>query len=178
MARRNKPYDPAASTRERKERAAEVARLQSQGATVKVDRAGRIITAYRSNVFNLLLTRGTITPNQYDAAYRLSLDWAAWKGLEGKPEQIGAGSGSAELVSDRMINAGRRVESALSTVDPVCRYILEAFMEATVEEDRPMSWRGIMQKLGWTNRERQTELVIQSVEQLRAHYQEPRRAAA
>jgi hypothetical protein len=62
MARRHKPHDPAKATRERLEEAAERKRMEGQGATVTTDRAGKIVSARRSNVFNLLLQRGTITP--------------------------------------------------------------------------------------------------------------------
>ena len=185
MARRRKPHDPAQATEaalRRREAEAEKARLVAQGATVSVDRAGKIISAWRSNVFNLLLTRGTITPNHHDAAHRLSLDWAAWKGLDGKPEAFGevvdGGGGCAELVTDRMIRAGRDVSFALSSVDALSRVILEAFMVATVEEDRPMAWRGIVERIGIRARERQTEAVVASLEALRVVYQEPGRVAA
>jgi hypothetical protein len=185
MARRRKVYDPAAATvasLERRDREAEKRRLEAMGAKVQTDRGGRILSAYRSNVFNLLLTRGSITPNHHDAAHRLSLDWAAWKGLDGKPETFGevvdGGCGAAELVTDRMIRAGRDVNRALVAMEPLSRVILERFMVATVEEDRPMAWRGVMERIGIKARERQTLLVVAALEELRAFYQEPGRVAA
>lgn len=185
MARRRKPHDPAAATRaaiERRERDEERKRMEAQGATVKTDRTGRIVSAYRSNVFNLLLQRGTITSNHHDAAARLSSVWAAWKGLDGGPDKSGelvdGASGCREIVTDRMIRAGREVDWALSSVDPLSRVILEAFMVATVEEDRPMAWRGIVERIGIKARDRQTEVVVASLEALRSVYQDaPARAA-
>jgi hypothetical protein len=182
MARRHKPHDPAKATRERLEEAAERKRMEGQGATVTTDRAGKIVSARRSNVFNLLLQRGTITPNHHDAAYTLANEWAAWKGLDGKPEgareHIDGGSGCAELVTDRMIRAGKAVERTLSALHPISRIILERFMVATVEEDRAMVWRAIMSKIGFTSEDKQTQAFVGALEDLRIVYQEPGRQAA
>jgi hypothetical protein len=184
MAKRRQPHNPAAAAQaalERKEREAERQRLEGQGATVKVDSAGRIISAFRSNVFNLLLSRGTITPNQHDAAHTLCLAWARWKGLDGRPEAAGlvqGGEGCREIVTDRMIRGGREVEAALSSVETLSRIILEQFAIATVEEDRPMQWRGVMERIGIKSRDKQVTAVIAALEQLRVYYQEPGRVAA
>lgn len=185
MARRKKPHDPAAATEvvlAKAEREAEIARLRAMGATITQDRGGRVVSARLSNVFNLLLARKTITEGHYDAAYRLSLEWAAWKGLDGRPELLAevvdGGIGCPEIITDRMIAGGRRVKEALSELDPMDRAIITAFMVATVEEDRPMAWRGVMERLGVTVRDRQTEAVVGALESLRAWYEQPRRAAA
>lgn len=185
MPRRRKPHDPALAARalaEREEREAEKARLQAQGATVKTDRAGRVVAAYRSNVFNLLLGRGTITQDHYSASEWLSTLWAEWKGLDGKADRLaevvdGAG-GSRELVTDRMIRAGREVHRVLDALQPLSRLILEHFMVAAVEEDRPMSWRGIMERIGIWTLERQTVAVVLALEELRAYRQGDARVAA
>lgn len=181
MARRRKPHDPAAATREliaRREREEEKRRLEAQGATVKTDRTGRIVSAYRSNVFNLLLQRGTITQNHHNAAATLAAEWAAWKGLDGKaevsPGRVDQADTSKALVTDRMLNAGRRVARTLGSLDIMHSIILEAFMEATVEQDRPMAWRGIMERLGITTRDKQTADVVAALEALRQYYEAPR----
>lgn len=177
-----KPYDPAKATRERLERQAELARLKAQGAEVTVDkRTGQILSARRSNVFNLLLSRGTITQNHHNAAYELAEAWAAWKGLDGKGEAFGeivdGGNGSAELVTDRMIRAGRHVAYLLGGLGEADGVILKAFMVATVEEDRPMAWRGIMERCGVFGKERQTAVFVGACEALRAVVEGDRRAA-
>lgn len=180
--RKNKPMTPEEAHKllaERREREADIADLKRRGARVTTDRAGRVVSAYRSNVFNLLLERKAITPNQHDAAYRLSVDWAAWRGLDGKPEgvQVDGGLGCRELVTDRMIAAGLRVEWALSQVPD--HALLRALMVATVEEDRPMMWRGLVQKAtGKTDAEAQTRAVVRALERLRAVYEQPRALAA
>lgn len=177
-----KPHDPAAHARaamERLEAEAEVKRLERQGVIVTLDARRQIVSARRSNVFQLLLSRNTITPNQYDAAYRLGEDWAQWKGLDGKGEggdagYVDGGSGCAELVTDRMINAGKRVASILSDTPPIEAKLIRAFMVATVEEDRPMVWRGIvLRETGETVRDRQTQLVVAALELLRQAYEGP-----
>ena len=182
---KKRPHDPAKAALaalERQRREDEIRRLQAMGATVTTDPAGRVISARRSNVFNLLLARGTITPNQHDAAYRLAQDWATWKGLDGKGERsefVDGGAGSAELVTDRMISAGRRIVDAFWGVGHQHIALLSAFMVATVEEDRPMAWRGIVQRTsGETVRDRQTVAVVGALEALRSVYEQPRREAA
>lgn len=183
MARR-KPHDPAKAqeaANARREEQANLATAIAQGANITTDKVGRVISVWRSNVFRLLLERGTITQNHHDAAYDLANAWAAWKGLDGKGERgefVDGGKGCAELVTDRMIRAGRDVKRALSQLDPLSRAILEAFMVATVEEDRPMSWRGVMERLGIKKLEDQTTAIVCAVEQLRAYYQEPMKRVA
>lgn len=185
MGKKRKPYDPAAQARleaEKREREAEIARLIAQGATVKHDAAKRVISAKRSNVFNILHQRGTITQNQHDAAYRLATDWAIWKGLDGKGdrgEAVDCSSGSTELVTDRMIQAGKRVRDTMQLVAIQHETLLTDLMIATVEEDRPMLWRGIVERsIGVTVRDRQTAAVVDALDALRAVYEQPRRVAA
>jgi len=181
MAKPKKPYNPA-HAQERADREAEVSRLRRQGATVKRDRDGSILSAYRSNVFNLLLSRNTITQAHHDAACALAEDWAAWKGLDGGADKmaefIDGGSGCPELITDRMVQAGRRVRATLDPIGEPSRAIIAAFMVATVEEDRPMAWRGVMERLGITGRDRQTQAVVASCEALREAREQPRREAA
>src|SRR5436190_7923033 len=85
-----KPTDPQEIARQRAERAAtdaEIGRLRSSGAVVKLDRARRIISAYRASPFVKLRDSETITTGQAAAAERLCLEWAAWRGLDGRPER-------------------------------------------------------------------------------------------
>lgn len=178
MARKRKVYDPAEAHRqalERQEQDAILAHVKSQGAEFTLDKVGRLISARRSNVFNLLLKRGSITQNQYDAAYTLAGDWAQWKGLDGRGDTMGElvdGSGGCrEIVTDRMIRGGRRVSEALSSVDPMSRVVLETFMVATVEQDRPMAWRGVMERIKVFGKDRQTATMVQAVEALRVYYE-------
>jgi hypothetical protein len=187
MARRRKPHDPALIQRqanERAEREAEIKRLINMGATVTADPARRIISAYRSNVFNLLLDRGTITQNQYFAAYTLSKDWAAWKGLDGRSDSAGefvdGGTGCGELVTDRMLRAGKEVNRALTQLEPIDRRLIEACMVATVEEDRPMAWRALVQRIRGDKLGKPGEVAVfvRALESLRCVYEAPRERRA
>lgn len=189
MANRRKPHDPAKAalaTQERKDRDAEAQRLQDQGATVKRDKAGHIISAYRSNFANLLLSRGTITQSHHDAASQLAETWAIWKGLDGKQD---AGSEFVDngrtppdqrcLVSDRQVRAGKDVKWVLRQLQSDHAKLLSAFMVATVEEDRPMAWRGLVEAtLAITSRDKQTNIVVGSLEELRIIFHEPKERAA
>lgn len=176
---RKKPSDPQEIARKRAERQAteqEISRLRDQGARVTLDPSRRIMSAYRSNVFNLLLERRTITPNHHDAALRLVISWAAWKALDGSPDRVGkvdGGSGDQRaLVTDRMLRGGREVASAFEAVPAPLGKLLDAFMVATVEEDRPMAWRGIVERvLGITDRNKQATKVAEMCEALRVHYE-------
>jgi len=154
MSRRRKPHDPAAAERERAATKAEVERLAGMGAEVNLGPDGKIRSAWRSNVFTVLLRSGSITTNHHNAAMRLATDWAAWKGLagsSGRMEAVDGGAGS--------------------------RALLVAFMTATVEEDRPMAWRGIVERVsGVTGRDAQPAIVRAALENLRRVYEAPVRA--
>jgi len=178
MSRRRKPHDPAAAERERANTRAEVERLASMGAEVNLGPDGKILSAWRSNVFTVLLRSGSITPNHHAAAMRLAETWAIWRGLSGatgRTEFVDGGSGSAELVTDRMLVAGRQVERTLAGVGPMDEALLTAFMRATVEEDRPMAWRGIVERVsGVTGRDAQPAIVRAALENLRRVYEAPK----
>jgi len=188
MGRKRKaPHDPAKAMEaalQRQEREAEIARLKAIGAEVTTDkRTGQILSARRSNVFTLLLSRGTITQNHHNAAYDLANAWATWKGLDGKGDRFGAvvdgSNGSAELVTDRMIRAGRVVGTTLAALSLEARVILEHMMVATVEEDRAMHWRGVLERAGVRGSlERQTTAFVCALEELRAFYEAPRARVA
>ena len=74
---RRKPSDPQEIARRRAERIAneaEISRLRSQGVVVNLDRARRIIAAYRASPFNKLREAKTISSAQASAAERLCRD--------------------------------------------------------------------------------------------------------
>lgn len=184
MAKRN-PHDPAARIKaenERREQAQEIERLKASGAEVTLDRGGKLISARRSNVFMLFLARKTIELGHYNAVYELAEDWAIWKGLDGKADRMGelvdGASGCREIVTDRMIAAGRRVNATLSELRPKSRIILEHFMVATVEEDRAMQWRGIMERIGIKTPHKQAPAIVEALEDLRQHREGRERRAA
>jgi hypothetical protein len=76
-----------------------------------------------------------------------------------------------------MLVAGRQVERTLAGVGPMDEALLIAFMVATVEEDRPMAWRGIVERVsGVTGRDAQPAIVRAALENLRRVYEAPKRA--
>lgn len=187
MTSRRKPYDPAEKAR----RLEEEQRLIALGATLVKDLGGRVISARRSNVFNVLLLRKVITLQHYLDAEKLANDWATWKGLDGRRDSMGVfvdgGSGAPDLVTHRMMIAGGRVRDALESLTEGQRAVLEAFMVATVEEDRAMAWKGILERLGVKSGrvtvnglrvDRQSYAVVTTCEALSEHYKTPRRRVA
>lgn len=182
MSGRRRPYDPGAAEQvrqQRLERRAEAARLKAHGAEVSLDPSGRVVAAFRRNVFGALLRAGALTQNQHDAALRLTADWAIWKGLDGRPEErvrVDGGGGCAELVTDRMLAAGRRVAAALGDVGRADRALLAALIGDAVEADRPAPWRQtVVRVAGETREKEQREKVVNALENLRLWYEAPRR---
>ena len=172
-----KPTDPQEIARKRAERLAtetEIGRLRKQGATVKLDRSRRIVSAYRASPFVKLRDSDTITPAQAGAAERLCEDWAQWKGLDGRPERSevpGDGSQTAQIVTDRMLSGGRRVRRVLDLVGPLDRDLLGALVGAAVEEDRPIPWRDIVRRVcGVRQSVRQSQMVVAALENLSRAY--------
>lgn len=179
---RRRPYDPGAAERSRQarlERQGEIARLKAHGAEVSLDLGGRVISAFRRNMFGALLRAGALSRNQHDAAARLMSDWAVWKGLDGRPEEmvrVDGGGGCGELVTDRMMAAGRRVEAALGDVGRADRALLAALIGEAVEADRPRPWRQAVAQITGERREKeQREKVVNALENLRLFYEAPRR---
>lgn len=197
MARRNKPKSPQAIAAEKRlERMAAFEAVNLRGefvdlaayACIEVERVGRKASrnrAWRSNVFRLFLDRKMIDAGCYNAAVHVAELWAQWKGMDGRSDRLGevvdGGSGCAELVTDRMIGAGKTLTRILAPIEQPSRKLVEAFMVATVEEDRPMVWRGIVQRhTGEARRDHQTPVALAALEALRAAYDAPvrqRRAA-
>lgn len=172
---RHKPADPQEIARRRAERAAneaEIARMRGQGATVKLDRARRIVSAYRASPFVKLKESKTISDAQARAAEWLIEQWATWKGLDGRPAPTLAphdqsGRGSAEIITERMLMAGRRVRATLAAVGPMDRDLLAALTAASVEEDAPIPWRDIVRRVcGISQSVRQSQAVACALENL------------
>jgi len=175
---RRKPSDPQEIARRRAERIAnesEIDRLRSQGAVVKLDRSRRIVSAYRASPFVKLRDTDTITAAQAAAAERLCDDWAQWKGLDGRPERSEVHAetygNTAEIITDRMLQAGRRVARILEKVGPLDRALLAALVAAAVEEDRPIPWRDIVRRVcGVTQSVRQSQMIVAALENLSRAY--------
>jgi hypothetical protein len=176
--RHHKPSDPQELARRRAERAAtevEIGRLRGLGATVNLDRARRIVSAYRASPFHKLRDSNTITRGQAAAAEKLCEQWATWKGLDGKPALlpgVQVSTSAAEFVTDRMLTAGKAVRAVLERVGPMNAELLAALVVATVEEDAPLPWRDIVRRVaGITQTVRQSQVVADALENLARAYQ-------
>jgi hypothetical protein len=178
-ARRNrKPADPQEIMRKRAEKIAneaEIGRLRGQGAVVSLDRARRIVSAYRASPFRKLLDTKTITKTQAVAAERLCQDWAEWKGLDGRPAPLGIPSAehthTDTVLTDRMLSAGGRVQRVLDSVGPMDRDLLASLVCASVEDDRAIPWRDIVRRVtGVTQTIRQSQMIVASLENLSRAY--------
>lgn len=97
-------------------------------------------TRRRSNVFRILRQAETITANQSAAGARLVEIYAAWKGLAGAPDSVDVGyvqqsRPEPELVTDRMLSAGREWKAIMSYVGPSSSRLLLALCQDIVEGD-------------------------------------------
>lgn len=129
------PEQAHQAAREKRERQAEIDRLQFQpDVRVVCDAAKRIVSAQRLDVFALLRSRQAITEAQYEAVRRLEADLAAAAGVD-KPEQslerVDRSSTGApgQNVSQRQIDAGRRVAEVLRGTGPINAKLLRALLE-------------------------------------------------
>jgi hypothetical protein len=175
---RRKPTDPQEAARQRAERLAneaEIGRLRHQGAVVNLDRARRIVSAYRASAFHKLKETKTISTGQAAAAERLITDWAVWKRLDGKPapSEVRAPvyASAPQLVTDRMIQAGDRVARVLDYIGPMDRDLLSCLVAQAVEEDRPLPWRDVVRRVtGVTQTVRQSQMIVAGLENLARAY--------
>ena len=175
--RHTKPADPQEIARQRAERAAredEIDRLRGQGAVVKLDRGRRIVSAYRQSPFVKLRDSNTITIGQARAAEKLAEDWAIWRGLEGRPERLDVhidGCEHGEVVTDRMLRAGKRVSGVLARVGPLDRELLSSLIGPIVECDRPPPWRETVQSsTGVSQSVRHSQMVVAALANLARAY--------
>lgn len=174
---KHKPADPLEIIRKRAERAAmdaEITRLRGQGVVVRLDRSRRIVSAYRQSPFVKLRESNTISAGQLIAAEKLAEDWAIWRRLDGGPEKLGIplhGHEPGQLVTDRMLRAGERVNGVLSRIGPLDRELLSALIGQLVERDQVPPWREIVARItGVTQTVRQSQMIVAALENLSRAY--------
>lgn len=151
MARR-KPAKPREiiTPEERAANRMEANRLKAVGAEVTTDLAGRIVRARRIDVFQLLLERGALPQESFDAVRDYEADLATALGFntpERRPDYIrGTVEGApGQNVTQRMIEASERtawVERSLTTRDLA---LLTALLH---ENDANCGrWRGTVERI-------------------------------
>jgi hypothetical protein len=156
----------------------EIGRLRDQGVVVRLDRARRIVSAYRANPWVKLRDSDTISEAQADAVAKLCADWSIWRGLDGRPERLDVpvdSHGGGEIVTDRMLRAGKRVHLVLASVGPLDRELLSALVGAQIERDRPPPWRETVTRItGVTQSVRQSQMIVAALENLARAYTQRR----
>ena len=157
MARR-KPAKPREiiTPEERAANRMEANRLKAVGAEVTTDLAGRIVRARRVDVFQLLLERGAIPQESFNAIRDHETDLATAQGFntpERRPDHIRASVEGApgQNITQAMIEASRMiqwVEAMLTTRDAL---LLKALLH---ENDANCGrWRGTVQRITGENRD-------------------------
>jgi hypothetical protein len=156
---------------------AEVLQLPTAGdVAARSNDRGRVVTAKRSDPFDLLLAGGGLSFEQHRAARRLMRDWCIAAGVRDAPRpDVGPVDGDGlvgpQEVTQAMIDAGRRRDIALAAAGPVSGRVLKALMTGLVDECRIIAWRGVVQReTGETDKNVQGAMVRQACENLRLHY--------
>jgi hypothetical protein len=137
---------------------------------------GQVLAAKRSDPFDLLHAAGGLTDQQHVAVRRLFRDWCLRAGVRDRDrlnlERIDGGRPDpSAMVTDAMVDAGRRIAAALKAVGPVSARLLEGLISPMVDEGRIIAWRGVVERLtGETERHCQGAAVRLASENLVLHY--------
>jgi hypothetical protein len=102
---------------------------------------GRKVYAHRVSWIDAILPKGS---PEYHGVTRLSDAIATNRGEDGAERSGAIGSGSRELVTDRMIEAGKRIEAVLSLVGQHDRDLLVALIVPSSVAQVPNGWRVIV----------------------------------
>lgn len=145
-----------------------IASLQARGVEVNVDQGGRIKNAVKVDIWSQMLTwpNAKLSQSHYNAVRRLQEDMAIRAGAnEGGGEFVMVDrQGDAALVTDRMAEAGARVDDALGLVGPPSAQILRALLGVDVDG---VDWRVVVEKLsGETNSMAQGAVLRQAARSL------------
>ena len=157
---------------------AEILNLASAGdVTVRRDSVrGRVVHARRSDPFDLLFAAGGLSEEQHRAARRLFRDFCLRAGVRDHERQglqrVDEGGGPS-LVTDAMLDAGRRIDVALRLAGGGSARILRALIEPMVIHGAIIAWRGAVQAVtGEKDRNAQGAVVRGACENLALAYRE------
>ena len=162
-----RPFNPAAAAAERLARleqaraaaradavhperwgvAAEPLALPAQGdVAAQRDGRGRVSHAHRTDVFERLHERGSLSDGQLAAVRRLERDIGLRAGLFRMPADLVKVDAQArtEGATQRMLEAGRRVDAALAATGPRCAILLRALVEPAVLKGAAVDWREVV----------------------------------
>lgn len=152
------------------------------GIEVKRDESGKPRSAWKSNPFEVLRVKGVIDHDLANTGHDLMDIYAKSKGLDGGPalkvyDQVDGNLSDGWGIEDRKRLFANLYADILSELTPVSAQLAHAFAVAIVEEDRPMAWQGIVQRVtGHTNPQRQSSRMVQLCEELFARIPQVKRA--
>ena len=109
------------------------------------DGRGRVAHAHRTDVFERLHERGSLSDGQLAAVRRLEQDIGLRAGLFRPPAALVKVDAQARVegATQRMLEAGRRVDSALAASGPRCALLLRALVEPGVLKGAAVDWREV-----------------------------------
>jgi hypothetical protein len=113
----------------------------------RTDAAARTIRARRTDVFDVFLARGALSPEAHGAVRRLQADIACLHrtltgGVSFAP-RVDV-SRSAGGLSEARLTAGRRIQSVLGLAGPASAKLLAALCETEVVLGRSANWREVV----------------------------------
>ena len=194
----NRPYNPAAAAAERLKRLdkqahiaaadrADAAAPERWGVEVSAlslpahaaveavrDGRGRVAHAHRTDVFERLHERGSLSDGQLAAVRRLEQDVGLRAGLFRAPADLVKVDAQARVegATQRMLEAGRRVDSALAAAGPRCALLLRALVEPGVLKGAAVDWReAVARETAETNPHAQAARVRTACDNLMLAYQ-------
>ena len=109
------------------------------------DGRGRVAHAHRTDVFERLHERGSLSDGQLSAVRRLEQDIGVRAGLFRPPADLVKVDAQARVegATQRMLEAGRRVDTALAATGPRCAFLLRALVEPGVLKGASVDWREV-----------------------------------
>jgi hypothetical protein len=138
------------------------------------DGRGRIAHAHRTDVFERLHARGGLSDTELAAARRLARDMALRAGLLRPPSDLVKVDAQArtEGATQRMLEAGRRVDTALAAAGPGSARLLRAVVEpAATTASAGEDWRAaVARETGETNPHAQAARLRAACENLALAY--------
>ena len=162
--------------------------LQRQGVEVTASVRGGQAAARRDDVFDRLLARQALSAAAHQAVRRLDADMTERRGDSSGDRKLGertGGSGTRDLVTQRMIDAGDRIEAALALIGRRDAALLRELLEPrqVMVGEGVERWRQVVVVLtGETGKDAQAAVLRAACENLVLAYREvdnaPRQRAA
>lgn len=158
----------------------QAATFERHGVDYALDTAGRLKRAHKADVWAQLHSRNALTDEQNAAVRRLEGDMIMRAGhgsADGEHVFVDR-QGDAAAITDRQVEAGRRVDDALALVGPPSTRLLKALLEPGVEGHH-VDWRSVVLIVtGETNDRAQAALLRNAAQSLAEVWPEVERREA